>query len=286
MRRLAEILAFKTNECRTKLKNANLNVLEEIHKLDHCADEAFAVVDEIFDEISKIVEKQRSEVLAQVKKTKDLKRKKLEEQLQTIKNEEMELGDDDEQEIIKINEKINNLNNKLKTFSSLSEPVDNFYLRFKPNTEADINGNIADLLNKTGDILTSAAVASNSTISLESDPIVNLSTTAVLTIADRDGETLTDNNSIDDLIRVAVRDDDDKEVNHEVCNNEDGTYTLLFTPRKTGQMKINATLFGRSLQNSPLTCEVSFHNPPVASFGSRGVGDEGFVQPCSLTIGE
>ena len=60
-------------------------ILEEIHKLDHSADDAFATVDEIFDNINKLVEKQRNQVLANVKKIKDEKRKKLEEQLQAIK---------------------------------------------------------------------------------------------------------------------------------------------------------------------------------------------------------
>ena len=59
--------------------------MEEIHKLDHSADDAFATVDEIFDNINKLVERQRNQVLTNVKKIKDEKRKRLEEQLQAIK---------------------------------------------------------------------------------------------------------------------------------------------------------------------------------------------------------
>ena len=33
-----------------------------------------------------------------------------------------------------------------------------------------------------------------------------------------------------------------------------------------------------------MTVKVTCHNPPVASFGSRGVGDDGFIQPCSISV--
>ena len=267
-----------------QLKNANLVVLEEIHKLDHSADEAFATIDDIFDEISKNVERHRNEVLAHVKKTKDEKRKLLEDQLKRIKDEEMELGDDEIQDVENINEKILNLNNKMETFSNLSEPVDNYYLKFKPNILNDINGNMTELLSNTGTLETTNAMASTSTLSTESQPILHLESEAIISIADSKGEILANNNFLD-ILKVRVKDQGGADVVHEVKDNCNGTFSILFTPSKIGNLTINATLFDRALQNSPLTCMVTAHNPPVASFGSKGIGDEGFVQPCSVISG-
>ena len=53
--------------------------------MDIYADDTSATVDEVFDNINKLVEKQRNEVLTDVKKKKDEKRKVLEDQLQMLK---------------------------------------------------------------------------------------------------------------------------------------------------------------------------------------------------------
>ena len=68
-----------------QLQSANLIVSKEIQQLDIYADDTSATVDEVFDNINKLVEKQRNEVLTDVKKKKDEKRKVLENQLQMLK---------------------------------------------------------------------------------------------------------------------------------------------------------------------------------------------------------
>ena len=68
-----------------QLQSANLIVSKEIQQLDIYADDTSATVDEVFDNINKLVEKQRNEVLTDVKKKKDEKRKVLEDQLQMLK---------------------------------------------------------------------------------------------------------------------------------------------------------------------------------------------------------
>ena len=61
--------------------------MEEIHKLDHSADDSFTSVNVIFDDVIAAVEKRRSEYLSQVKLKKDEKKKILEDQLETIEKE-------------------------------------------------------------------------------------------------------------------------------------------------------------------------------------------------------
>lgn len=42
-------------------------------------------------------------------------------------------------------------------------------------------------------------------------------------------------------------------------------------------------IFDRPIKDCPLFFDVSEHNPPVISFGSRGTKDQGFSQPCNVT---
>ena len=85
--RMSEILSFRATECRAKLSRANSTVLEEIHRLDHSADDSFTSVNMIFDDVIAAVEKKRSEYLSLVKQKKDEKKKILENQLETIEKE-------------------------------------------------------------------------------------------------------------------------------------------------------------------------------------------------------
>ena len=84
---MSEILSFRATECRAKLSRASSTVLEEIHRLDHSADDSFTSVNVIFDDVIAAVEKKRSDYLSLVKQKKDEKKKVLENQLETIEKE-------------------------------------------------------------------------------------------------------------------------------------------------------------------------------------------------------
>ena len=62
-----------------QLDTAYDNVTKEIHKLDHRGDSAYDDFRVIFDEVIQAVEKRREEVLLDVKRKKDEKKKALEE---------------------------------------------------------------------------------------------------------------------------------------------------------------------------------------------------------------
>lgn len=42
-------------------------------------------------------------------------------------------------------------------------------------------------------------------------------------------------------------------------------------------------IFSRPIKDCPLFFDVTAHNPPVISFGSRGTKENGFSQPCNVT---
>ena len=114
------------------------NVTKEMHKLDHRGDAAYDEVREIFDEVLKAVEKRREEVLLDVKRKKDDKKRVLEEQLKIIASEKVEVDSDVEKmkhqvEVRNITKKISELNNKLDAVNQLSEPRENSYLVFTRN---------------------------------------------------------------------------------------------------------------------------------------------------------
>ena len=89
---MSEILSFKATECRSRLSVARSNVVEEIHKLDHSADNSFTCVNNMFDVIIASVEDQREKYMNLVKNKKDEKKKNLENQLDTIENKINEIN--------------------------------------------------------------------------------------------------------------------------------------------------------------------------------------------------
>merc|ERR1719474_2413463 len=78
IKRMSEILIYKANECTAKLNCAAEVVTGEMHRLDHNADESFNVVNQLFEEVNAEVERRRDQVLAEVKRKKDEKKKVLE----------------------------------------------------------------------------------------------------------------------------------------------------------------------------------------------------------------
>ena len=84
---------------------------------------------------------------------------------------------------------------------------------------------------------------------------------------------------------VKISADNGEVIDNIVTDNDDGTYSIEFTPRCKGPHSLEIKIFQRHIKDSPVCVEVVDSNPPLASFGSRGLGDLGLVQPCSLTIG-
>ena len=89
----------------------------------------------------------------------------------------------------------------------------------------------------------------------------------------------------DDIVDAKMRAENGDIIDTIIADNEDGTYTIEFTPTSSGSHSLEVKIFQRHVKDSPVCVEVVDSNPPLVSFGSRGLGDLGLVQPCSLTIG-
>jgi len=285
IKRMSEILIYKANECTAKLNTANDVVLEEMHRLDHSADDSFASVNKLFEEVIDAVEKRRVEVLAEVKAKKDEKRKVLEEQLQIIQKEKLDVDSEVEElqqqvEVRNITKKISDLNCKLDTISQLSEPRENSYIEFCRIHGVSYQEAVKKMLTHVGKVKTSRTFPSLCRANMET-AIANLKTKTFVQTIDYHGK-IQDFGG--DPVTATVTDGKGEQVETFIEDKDDGSYEVTFTPKTVGTFCLKVEIFNRPIKDCPLFFEVTEHNPPILSFGSRGLQEKGFVQPCSLTV--
>ncbi|XP_059081324.1 tripartite motif-containing protein 2-like isoform X3 [Tigriopus californicus] len=286
IKRMSEILIYKANECRAKLNEANDIVKEEIHRLDHNADEAFEAINSQFQTVLDSIEKKRQEVLDNVKVTRDDKKKLLEDQQQIIQAEKSKVDADvqamrQQVEVRNITKKISDLNCKLDTVSTLSEPRENSYMQYVlPDDYENILNTIIESLDALGKIKTSKTFPSLCRASMET-AIAHLEMKAKVTTIDYNGVLQTQGG---DPVTAEVVDSQGETLDLVLTDNSDGTYELRFTPQRAGTFCLKVLIFGRPIKDCPLFFDVSEHNPPVISFGSKGNKDKGFMQPCNVAV--
>jgi len=294
IKRMSEILIYKANECTAKLDEASEIVNTEIHRLDHNADAAFEKINVQFQAILDGVEKTRQTVLADVKRKKDEKRKILDEQLNIIQSEKSKVDAEvksmqNQVEVRNINRKISDLNCKLDTVSTLSEPRENSYIEYvlssspnqrQENDPAEILGDMENLLIKMGQIKTSKTFPSLCRASMDT-AIANLEMVARVTTIDYNG-VVQDHGG--DPVVAQVIDDKGTNIALNVEDKDDGTYEIRFTAHRQGTYCLKVMIFDRPIKDCPLFFDVTEHNPPLISFGSRGTKEKGFSQPCNVAV--
>merc|ERR1712123_479975 len=256
-----------------------------MHRLDHSADDSFASVIKLFEEVIDAVEKRRIEVLEEVKAKKDEKRKVLEEQLQIIEKEKIEVDSEVEElqqqvEVRNITKKISDLNCKLDTISQLSEPRENSYLEFCRISGVSYQEAVKRMLTDVGKVKTSRTFPSLCRANMEA-AIANLKTTTRVQTIDYHGK-IQDFGG--DPITATVTDEKGQTTQTSIEDKDDGSYEVTFPPKSVGTFCLKVQIFDRPIKDCPLFFEVTEHNSPLLSFGSRGLQEKGFVQPCSLTV--
>jgi len=284
IKRMSEILIYKANECTAKLNKAADGVTAEIHRLDHNADESFNVVNEIFEEVSSAVDRRREQVLSEVKRKKDEKKKVLEEQLKMIQAEKLQVDKEvqamkHQVEVRNITNKISQLNTKLDTVNQLSEPRENSYIEFDRSTKS-YQQIVAQMLEHVGQIKTSKTFPSLCRASMET-AVAHLQTIATIQTIDYNGRI---QETGGDPVTAEVLNDKGDQVPILLADNSDGTYGIRFTPASAGTFCLKVKIFDRPIRDCPLFFDVTEHNSPILSFGCKGVKEKGFVQPCSLAV--
>jgi len=294
IKRMSEILIYKANECTAKLDAATEIVNAEIHRLDHNADSAFEQVNARFQAAIEAIEAQRQKVLSEVKRKKDEKKKVLDDQLGIIKAEKTKVDSDVKAmehhvEVRNITKKISDLNCKLDTVSTLSEPRENSYIEYLvvERSTGESHGQAFDqklneLVLELGQIKTSKTFPSLCRVTMDT-AIANLEMVARLTTINYEGETQSQGG---DPVSALVVDDKGERVPTDVKDKDDGTYEIKFTAHRPGTYCLKVLIFDRPVKDCPLFFDVTDHNPPLISFGSRGGAKEKgfFMQPCNVTV--
>ena len=90
-----------------------------------------------------------------------------------------------------------------------------------------------------------------------------------------------------DQVTVEIKDEQEQECVTEVRidDNKDGTYNVMYYPRKQGTLKIFVRVNGKDIRGSPFTVTIKpFHVKPVLSFGKEGSGDGMFNLPFGVAV--
>lgn len=169
-------------------------------RLDHNADSAFEQVNARFQAAIEAIEAQRQKVLSEVKRKKDEKKKVLDDQLGIIKAEKTKVDSDVKAmehhvEVRNITKKISDLNCKLDTVSTLSEPRENSYIEYLvverstgESHDQAFDQKLNELVLELGQIKTSKTFPSLCRVTMDT-AIANLEMVARLTTINYEGET-------------------------------------------------------------------------------------------------
>jgi len=283
-KRMSEIVIYKANECSTKLTGANNIVTEEIDRLEHLSDAAFNSVNRLFEELGEILEKKRLEMIADVRRRKNEKRKVLEQQLAEIESQKSDINTNlssvKHMELSFVTNRITELNSKLDCISQLSEPRENSYIEFNRKGNKSFESSFGALLKDVGRVKTSKTFPSLCRATMET-AICNLETVATVQTFDYHGNI---QDCGGDPISAEVITDKGSSIETEILDLDNGSYEIRFTPVNVGTYCLKVFIFARAIKDCPMFFDVTRHNSPLLSYGSHGSGDHGFIQPCSITL--
>lgn len=141
-------------------------------------------------------------------------------------------------------------------------------------------------LKTLGKVRTSTTFPSLCTARIDEDVIVGIETVCTLTTVDYHGDP---RNNGGDPVQVdvsSVTTDSNCDINLpvRVIDLEDGTYKIYFRAHKPGRYGINISVFDRPIKDTPLYFDVSEHNNPICTYGSRGTGKDEFMQPVAIAV--
>ena len=182
-------------------------------------------------------------------------------------------------EVRNITKKIAHLNTKIDSLSTLVEPRENSFLRFESH-----HNEAFDLIQSTvedyGRVFSSKTFPSLCYMKAKK-AMTHLRSEVVVHTVDYDGE---GQNTGGDPVDAIVKTEGGDVIECQVEDNDNGTYSVFFTPEQGGNHSVSVKIFGRSIKESPLQVEViDEHNPDIV-YGSRGSGKDQFMQPVGICI--
>lgn len=173
-----------------------------------------------------------------------------------------------------ITKKISDLNEKLDSTSTLSEPRENSFLKYEYRHNSSFK-DIQASLGSLGRIKVSTTFPALCTAKV-GKAITHLKSVVTVTTVDYHGNPRV---SGSDPVLSDLRNEKGEVIESKIKDKNDGTYDILFVPPKAGTYKICIGIFNRPIKGSLYAITVTDHNNPVWKFGVRGTGLEAFKQP-------
>lgn len=293
IKRMSEILNYRSQQCSGKLDEARDNVQKEIEKLEANCSDAIRDIGLAFEKIKTLVEEREKELLEETKRLHEYKKNVLLEQLQTIENEKSNLTTNtsvkinNEMDVKNLSKKISDLTEKNDSALALYTPRENCFICFENDNEETLKS-IDEFVNEFGKIRTSKTYPPYCTSKLVHFS-THLRSKAIVQSVDYNGshQTFGGDPIHAELRLVGYNDDIDGDIS--ITDKRDGTYEVEFVPPIPGKYQLHIYIFNRPIKNCPLTFETNSHHNPVAIYGSsskKGVEDQfhHFSQPASLII--
>lgn len=173
-----------------------------------------------------------------------------------------------------ITKRISELSSQLDSFASLRHPRENAYILCK--TQSDLTSLETAV---STDIHTSTTYPPLCTLKLQNGSILSTGIELEVILETRDYH-----NEVKkvggDPVSIKVTDPKDVLLNAtkvSLVDNDDGTYTIRFTPSEVGKYTIEGKIFGRTIKDEKFQIEISPHNDPIHVWGK---GD--LCQPVSI----
>jgi hypothetical protein len=134
---MAEIYLFKSNQCINSFNLALGNVQHEIGNLNRTVENVVHLIDESFNDIKRVVDKRKQDLLKQLTKIKETKTNLLNDQIKLIMNEKQKVELECKQyhqsniESKLLGAQIQNINEKLDCLRTLCEPRENSFINYE-----------------------------------------------------------------------------------------------------------------------------------------------------------
>lgn len=295
IKRMSEILNYRSQQCSGRLDEAKDHVQREIEKLDSNCSDATRDIGLAFEKIRSIIDQREQQLLDEAKRLNEFKKNVLLEQLKSIEDEKSSLNINSsvttinsETDVKNLSKKITDLTKRNETALALFTPRENCFICYEENEDDNIPNKIEATINAYGKIRTSKTYPPYCTSELIHYS-THLRSKALVQSIDYNGDQQKfGGDPIQAELRLAGSGDDiDGDIS--ITDNHDGTYEVSFIPPVPGKYQLFIYIFNRPIKNCPLLFETNSHHNPVAMFGQstkKGLPDQFdyFSQPTGLTI--
>jgi tripartite motif-containing protein 2/3 len=264
IRRVSEILQYKSAHCIRNLDAAAEAVELEMRHLDDAAEQCIESVNQIFAELSRSAEIRKEELVSHIQRTVEDKKQALTKHLNIVESEREWVDHECKSlppDVRSITARIGNLNERMNASLSLAEPRENAFMIFQSSGMA----NVLSAVQQFGDIRVSETFPALCTVSPPEPPIsVHLISEVAVITRDQYGRRRT---SGGDTVSAELTTERGERVALSLCDNDDGTYDISFTPVSAGLHVLVVKIFDRIINGGfSLSFTVNAFHEPVAVY--------------------